>query len=98
MVRRIRLAKKADFRLDEILVYLETEFGKKVAETFLLRTYSFFDVVAEFPKIGFVEDSERKIYAFVIEKQVTVFYRFTKKEIIILDFFDTRMNPKQRGR
>ena len=96
MARKIRLTKKADKRFDEILIYLEGKFGKATAIKFLERTYSFFDIITEFPQIGKIEDRKKGIYGFVLEKPVTIFYRFTEKEIVIINFFETRMDPKKR--
>lgn len=96
MVRKIRLTKKADKRFDEILEYLDKEFGKSTATKFIERTYSFFDLIAEHPRIGRIEDKIKGIYGFVLEKPVTVFYRFTNKEVVILNFFDNRTNPKRK--
>lgn len=94
MVRRIRLTKKADKRFDEILEYLDNEFGKSTATKFIERTYSFFDLISEHPQIGRIEDKSKGIYGFVLNKPVTVFYRFTTEEVVILNFFDNRTNPK----
>ena len=96
MVRRIRLTKKADKRFDEILEYLDKEFGRSTATKFIERTYSFFDLISEYPQIGRVEDKSKGIYGFVQKKPVTVFYRFTNKEVVILNFFDNRTNPKRK--
>ena len=96
MVRKIRLTKKADKRFDEILEYLDKEFGKLTATKFIERTYSFFDLISEHPQIGRIEDKIKGIYGFVLEKPVTVFYRFTNKEVVILNFFDNRMSPKRK--
>ena len=96
MVRRIKLTKKADKRFDEILEYLDKEFGRSTATKFIERTYSFFDLITEHPQIGRVEDKSKGIYSFVVKKTVTVFYSFTNKEVVILNFFDNRTNPKRK--
>jgi len=93
MVRKIRLTKKADKRFDEILEYLNKEFGKSTATKFIERTYSFFDLISEHPQIGRIEDKSKGIYGFVLNRPVTVFYRFTNKEVVILNFFENRTNP-----
>ena len=97
MARKIRLTKKADRRFDEIVDHLNKKFGKTTTVRFIERTYSFFDIIIDFPNIGTIEDREKGIYGFVIEKPVTIFYRYTDSEIIILNFFDNRMNPKKRN-
>jgi plasmid stabilization system protein ParE len=96
MVRKIRLTKNADKRFDEILEYLNKEFGKPTATKFIERTYSFFDLIAEHPQIGRIEDKRKGIYGFVLEKPVSVFYRFNNQEVVIINFFDNRMNPKRK--
>ena len=96
MVRKIRLTKQADQRLDEILEYLDQQFGKSTSKKFIKRTYSFFNLIAEHPQIGRIEDKSKGIYGFVLEKPVTVFYRFTNNEVVILNFFDNRMNPSNK--
>ncbi len=96
MVRKIRFTKKADKRFDEILTFLNTEFGQSAVVNFLERTYSFFDIIIDFPQIGRIQDRQKGIYGFVLEKPVTIYYRFTNKEVVILNFFDNRTNPKKR--
>ena len=96
MARRVRLTKRASRALTEILVHLENNFGNLVAKRFLKRTYSFFDILIDFPQIGTIEDKSKEIFGFVIEKPIALFYRFNEQEIIILNFFDNRMNPQKR--
>ena len=97
MARRIRLTKRASGRLNEILIHLENNFGIHIAKRFLKRTYSFFDILIDFPQIGTLEDSQKGIHGFVIEKPITIFYRYNEREIVILNFFDNRMNPQKRS-
>jgi len=96
MARKIRLTKRASSRLNEILIHIESNFGSVVAKRFLKRTYSFFDILIDFPHIGTLEDRKKGIHGFVVEKPITIFYRYNNREIVILNFFDNRMNPKKR--
>ena len=89
--------KKADKKFDEILDYLNGDFGRASALKFIERTYLFFDIITDFPNIGTIEDSKKGIYGFVIEKRVTIFHKYTKREVIILIFFGNRRNPKKCG-
>ena len=97
MARQIKLTKRAERKFNAIINYIEIKFGSLVAEKFVKRTYAFFDIITDFPQIGLVEDHGKGIYGFVLEKQVTVYYRFTKREVVILNFFDTRMRSSRRG-
>jgi plasmid stabilization system protein ParE len=96
MARKVRITKRADNKLDNILIHLNKEFGVTTVDRFLMRLYSFFDVIIEFPQIGTINDKEKGIYGFVLEKQVTVFYRFTEKEVVIINFFETRKDPRNK--
>ncbi len=46
--------------------------------------------------MGTIEDEDKEIKGFVISKHNTIFYRTTEKEIIILNLFSNRMNPKRK--
>jgi plasmid stabilization system protein ParE len=98
MARKVRLTRRADTKLDNILIHLNKEFGVTTVDRFLKRLYSFFDIIIEFPQIGTINDREKGIYGFVLEKQVTVFYRFTEKEVVIINFFETRRDPKNKSK
>jgi plasmid stabilization system protein ParE len=96
MARKVRLTKRADNKLDNILLHLNKDFGVRAVDRFLKRLYSFFDIIIEFPQIGTINDKEKGIYGFVLEKQVTVFYRFAEKEVVIINFFETRKDPMSK--
>lgn len=89
-------SKKADEKLDQILVYLEDEWGENVTRAFVRKIYDFLDILSEFPEIGTLENAERNIRGFVIVKQLTVFYKIKDDKIILLNFFDNRQNPKRK--
>ena len=97
MARKIKLTNRAESKFGAIIFYIEANFDFLVAKKFVKRTYAFFDIVIDFPQIGLIEDHGKGIYGFVLAKQVTVYYRFTEKEVVILNFFDTRMRPSKRG-
>ncbi len=93
MARKIKSTKRADRRFEEIKEYLNDDFGDAYVARFVKRVFAFYDVLAEFPRIGTLHDRQRGIYGFVLEKQVSVFYRFDDKEVVILNFFDNRSGP-----
>lgn len=96
MGRKIRWTLKANFTYNNILSYIQNKFGNLIVQKFVKRTHTFQKILSEFPQIGTVEDKNKGIFAYVLEKQVTVFYRYTDKEIIILNFFINRKNPQKR--
>jgi len=93
MALKIKWSKYADQSSDRILGYLEAEWAENVTRAFVLRTYEFLDLLAEFPEIGSIENPEKQIRGFVLIKQVTVFYIRKNDSIILLNFYDNRQKP-----
>jgi plasmid stabilization system protein ParE len=89
-------SKRADAKFDEIIDYLDSEWGEGVTGAFVKKVYDFLDILVEFPEIGTIEHTESKIRGFVIVKQVTIFYKVRGNKIILLNFFDNRRNPKRK--
>lgn len=96
MKRKLKITQKAEKNFENIVGYLTVSFGDIVSNKFIDRTSKLCELLLMFPEMGRFEDKERGIYSFVLVKQVTVFYRFTSKQVIILKFFDTRQDPKKR--
>ena len=96
MARKVRWTKKAEKRFNKTLSYLDKKFGRSSVDKFISRTYGFLHILEDFSQIGTVEDKEKEIYGFVLEKPVTVFYRYTDTTIIILNFYDNRTDSAIR--
>ncbi len=82
MAKKIVWTKRADKKYDAIVEYLSKEQGERVTEEFIKRTYSFLDLLIDFPEIGTVENAEKSIRGFIwpsicgfsTELQVSTFY------------------------
>lgn len=96
MVREIVWTKRALYRYNLIINFLQDEWGEKVTVNFVKRTYEILDLIAENPTIGSLEDSRKNIRGFLITKQNRLFYRITKHQVILLNFFDSRSGPKRK--
>ena len=96
MALEIYWSKRADKKFDNILEYLQEEWGEKVTGAFVKKVYDFLDVLVDFPEIGTMENKQRNIRGFVIVKQITLFYKIKNHKIILLNFFDNRQNPKKK--
>jgi plasmid stabilization system protein ParE len=92
----IQWSKKADKSFDKILAYLLLEWGESLSRSFTKKVFDFLDILSEFSELGTIENPEKGIRGFLIVKQIVVFYKITEKEIIILDFFDTRQHPEKK--
>ena len=93
MARKIRSTKRANRRFEEIKDYLTEKFGENTTERFVKRVFSFYGIIGTFPQIGTLHDKEKEIYGYVLDKPVSIFYRFNDKEVVILNFFDNRSGP-----
>ena len=95
MAREIVWTKRATKKFKKILEYLEFEWGSQVTKNFVTRTYTILDLIANQPEIGSLENQEKNIRGFLLTKQNRLFYRTTAKEIVMLNFFDTRSGSKR---
>ncbi|MDA3927771.1 MAG: type II toxin-antitoxin system RelE/ParE family toxin [Prolixibacteraceae bacterium] len=96
MALTIRWTKRAEKKFDKIIEYLVNEWNEQVTATFVKKTYDFIDTLADFPKLGTIENKENGIRAFTIVKQINIFYHIDNKHIVILNFFDNRQSPKKK--
>ena len=94
MAKEIVWTKRANGKFNKIIGYLESEWGQNVTRSFVKRTYDIIELISEVPDIGTLEHPDKKVRGFLITKHNRLFYRITEKEIIILNFFDTRAKPK----
>lgn len=93
---KIRWTARASKNLDKILDYLEDEWDIKTVQNFSAKLLSFLETLKTKPEIGKLVEKDKKIRAFVLTKQNTLFYRIKDQQIIILQLFDNRMNPNKR--
>ena len=96
MALKIYWTKRADKKFDDILNYLQKEWGESVAKAFTRRVFDFLDILSEFPEIGTIENKEKGIRGFTIIEQVNLFYRISDNKIILLNFFDNRQHPRKK--
>ena len=95
MALEIRWTNRADIKLDHIIIYLDTEWGKSVVKAFMRKLYDFLGILSEFPEIGAMQFPDQNIRGFSLTKQVSIFYKIEGDQIILLDLFDNRSDPKK---
>ncbi len=94
MALKIIILKRANIKLDKNIQYLVREWGESIAINFVRKFDSLIDTLSSSPEIGKVENNNLR--SFVLVKQVTIFYRVTSKQIIIVNLFFNRQNPKNK--
>lgn len=96
MALKIRWSTRADITLDQLIIYLEIEWGETVVKAFMKKLYDFLELLSEFPDIGSMQYPEKRIRGFALTKQISIFYRVDTDQIVLLDFFDNRSDPKKK--
>jgi plasmid stabilization system protein ParE len=84
-------------RFENIISYINREFGFKAAKLHTSKVLSILDTLAAFPELGPVQVKSKNIRGFVLSKQITMFYRIEDHQLIIIDFFDTRLSPSRKN-
>lgn len=97
MALTIRWSTRADIKLDQLIIYLETEWGENVVKAFMRKLYDFLEILSEFPEIGSMQYPEKQIRGFALTKQVSIFYRVDDNQIVLLDIFDNRSDPAKKN-
>ena len=96
MALNISWTTRADIKLDQLIIYLESEWGDSVVKAFMRKLYDFLEILSEFPEIGSMQYPEKRIMGFALTKQVTIFYKIDDNQIVLLDIFDNRSDPKKK--
>ncbi|MFZ2906446.1 MAG: type II toxin-antitoxin system RelE/ParE family toxin [Cyclobacteriaceae bacterium] len=96
MAKKIIWTKRANQKFNKIIDYIEQEWGTTVALNFVKKTYNILDLISDLPELGTLESPEKMIRGFLLTKRNRLFYRVTEKEIILLNFFDTRSRAKRK--
>ena len=97
MAKKIVWTKRAITKFNNIIKYLEEDWGEGVTENFVRKTYDIIELISDQPALGTLENPEKNIRGFLLTKHNRLFYRETEKEIILLNFFDTRSGPKRKS-
>lgn len=93
-MREIIITQKASIKLDSILDYLQTEWSEKVKTDFISKLEKTFEQIQKYPNSYKKSQKIKGLHLVIVSKQISYFYRFDKKTITIITFFDNRMNPK----
>ncbi len=93
MVRKVKLSRKAADRLENIIAYLESEWSEKIRDEFIRKLDNALEHLSRFPASHPESDKVKGLRRYVISKQTTIYYTFTKSTVFIVTLFDNRQNP-----
>jgi plasmid stabilization system protein ParE len=92
---RVYLSKLAERRLDNLLVYLENEWGDSTKAKFLSKVREEFEALSSYPYSCKKTETFSDLYVCVITKQTSALFRILEhtEEIEIVTLFDNRQDP-----
>ena len=79
----------------KVLEFLEKEWSHKVAREFLLKIDKKFEILSTNPMIGRSSEKYKNVRAVLITPHNKMYYRIVSNKILILNLFDTRIDPKK---
>ena len=79
--------------LAEIYNLIQSRFGAKTADKFLLKAEKTISLIAEYPLMFKASTIDEKVRIGLISKQTSLFYRVTDTSIHLLFFWDNRQEP-----
>lgn len=82
-------------KLIKLLIYLEREWGKIVADNFLKKIDRRIQTLSKQPYIGQSANQDELSRSILVTKHNRLYYRIKINEIEILNLFDTRQNPSK---
>ncbi len=92
---KLTISSRAEINLDEIVLYLETEWSIKVKEDFLALVEKKIKFISENPWMYQVHSKRKSIRRCVIGDQNILYYKILTDEIEIITIQDGRKNPKK---
>jgi plasmid stabilization system protein ParE len=82
--------------LVKVQLYLEKEWGEKIATQFLKKIDNRINMLKAYPNSGIRSEKIPGVRGLLITKHNIMFYRIDGNKIVILNLYDTRSNPAKR--
>ena len=95
MVYQITVKKRFQNKLQKLLTYIESEFGLLVAQRFAEQLDKKFVTLQQQPFVGKQSICIRNVRSIHAGKHNRVYYRINGDTIVVLNMYDTRINPKR---
>lgn len=96
MAYQIILKKRFTYKLVKLLAYLEQEWSHKVAAGFLKKIDYRIQQLSGQPLTGISSEKIEAVRSVFITRHNRLYYKVKGKKVIVLNMYDTRMNPKKR--
>jgi len=94
MKRDVRLSKRAEKRLESLLVYLEKEWSAKVKHEFIQKLDKSLVQIQKYPDSFPVSGKISGLRKCLITRQTTMFYKYSDTTVDVVIVFDDRQSPE----
>ncbi|MDQ6845656.1 MAG: type II toxin-antitoxin system RelE/ParE family toxin [Bacteroidota bacterium] len=95
MAYKIIVKKRFTSKLIKLLYYLESGWGKTVANRFENKLEKRLDNLSIHPLTGAESEYFKKVRSILITKHNRLYYRIKETTVEVINMYDTRMNPKK---
>jgi plasmid stabilization system protein ParE len=96
MAYQIIVKKRFTNKVQKVLSYLEKEWSHKVAAEFLSKIDRRIELISRHPEIGRPSEKIENVRGLLITRHNRMYYTIKGDKIIILNMYDTRMNPENK--
>ncbi len=92
-MREVVITPRAEKEIVNIFDYLESKWNERIKKDFSNKLYKTVQTVTKKPDMFPISAINKKFRKCVITKQVSLFYHYNEKHIVIVSVFDTRQSP-----
>ncbi len=96
MVKKIKWNDAANHTFDEVTDYLQEHFSTRAAENFANLVYDRIEMLVKGLTVGRKSAKAKTVMILQLDKHRQMFYRMHGTTLIIIDFWDTRQDPRKR--
>ncbi len=93
MVHQIIFKKRFQNKLENLLIYIEEQFGLLVAKKLAEELDKKLITLQHYPSIGQQSTSHKNVRSILVGNHNRLYYRIEEDKLIVLNMYDTRINP-----
>jgi plasmid stabilization system protein ParE len=93
MAYKIVIKKRFTNKVKKVLSHLETEWSHKVADEFLNKIDRRIELLSAQTYIGATSSKVKEVRGLLITRHNRIYYKIKNDQVIILNMYDTRMQP-----
>jgi len=95
MPEKVNWSKEASDKFEEIVNYLKLNWSEKIADDFSRKVYKKIEQMKCFPDSGITSRKKVGLKKMLITEKNLLVYQYFKDYILIVNIYDTRVNPKK---